>query len=155
MTAHWVTEHCWFSLIVSSQPSLSFRKYLIGTCQALNGVPKFFDASKQQCTEGDVQSSQTLKQSTPSCTINSFRFWCFCTDLTIFCCAVIEKRVGESCLANKDCSDGMYCNSGVCACFLNYIEVNLKCIRGKNVNWVYTVCRIFKLVSFYSIVHLY
>lgn len=42
-----------------------------------------------------------------------------------------EQRVGDNCYINQDCADGMYCNNGICACFLNYIEVNMKCIRGK------------------------
>lgn len=56
---------------------------------------------------------------------------------------VAEQRVGDPCYYNQDCADGMYCTNGICACFLNYIEVNMKCIRGK-------VLKSFNNIIFYT-----
>ncbi|KHJ42948.1 hypothetical protein D918_07032 [Trichuris suis] len=84
-------------------------KYVLVTCEKINGIQKIFNETHQVCLFPDDVPLASLKADAKN--------------RQIF--------VGHVCEANIDCADGMHCTDGHCTCLDHHIQFNSLCYEGK------------------------
>ncbi|KFD61370.1 hypothetical protein M514_26425, partial [Trichuris suis] len=118
----WPEDNWWYSYSEDATKYMYCKanewKYVLVTCEKINGIQKIFNETHQVCLFPDDVPLASLKADAKN--------------RQIF--------VGHVCEANIDCADGMHCTDGHCTCLDHHIQFNSLCYEESNLcpisNWV-------------------